>query len=67
MKNQIGPNLAGIGTRKMIAAGWLPNTEANLKDWLEHTQKVKPDVKMVIPPISDSEAAALIAYLRTMR
>ena len=51
----------------MIAAGWLPNTEANLRDWLEHTQKVKPDVKMVIPPISDSEAAALIAYLRTMR
>ena len=67
MKGQIGPNLAGIGTRKMIAAGWLPNTEANLRDWLEHTQKVKPDVKMVIPPISDSEAAALIAYLRTMR
>lgn len=67
LKGQIGPNLGGIATRKMIAGGWLPNTDANLKDWLEHTQKVKPDVKMVIGPISDSEAAALIAYLRTMR
>ena len=67
LQGQVGPNLGGIGTRKMIAAGWLPNTDANLRDWLEHTQKVKPDVKMIIGPISDSEAAALIAYLRTMR
>ncbi|MGH7584039.1 MAG: cytochrome c oxidase subunit II [Gemmatimonadales bacterium] len=63
----IGPNLAGIATRKMIAAGWLPNTDDNLKEWLQHTQQVKPDVKMVIPPVTDDEARALIAYLRTLR
>ncbi|HEY4101331.1 MAG TPA: cytochrome c oxidase subunit II [Gemmatimonadales bacterium] len=64
----IGPNLSGIGTRKMIGAGWLPNTDANLRDWIEHTQKVKPDVKMVLPlPVSDDDVTALIAYLRTMR
>ena len=52
----IGPNLSGIGTRKMIAAGWLPNTDANLRDWIEHTQKVKPDVLMKLPiPVSDDE------------
>ncbi len=67
-KDQIGPNLSGIGTRKMIGAGWLPNTDENLREWIEHTQKVKPDVLMKgLPPISDDEAAALIAYLRTMR
>ncbi len=64
----IGPNLSGIGSRKMIAAGWLPNTDANLRNWIEHTQQVKPDVKMVLPfPVSDAEVTALIAYLRTMR
>ncbi len=63
----LGPNLAGIGTRTMIGAGWLPNTDDNLREWLEHTQKVKPDVKMILPgPVTDDEAAALIAYLRTM-
>jgi cytochrome c oxidase subunit II len=62
----VGPNLSGIGTRKMIGAGWLPNTDANLRDWVEHFQKVKPDVKMVLQtPISDDEATALVAYLRT--
>jgi cytochrome c oxidase subunit 2 len=64
----IGPNLSGIGTRKMIGAGWLPNTDANLRDWIEHTQKIKPDVKMILPmAISDDEVTAIIAYLRTMR
>ncbi|MES1260061.1 MAG: c-type cytochrome [Gemmatimonadota bacterium] len=67
LKGQIGPNLSGIGTRKMIGAGWLPNTDDNLREWIEHTQKVKPDVLMKgLPPISDDEAAALIAYLRTL-
>jgi cytochrome c oxidase subunit 2 len=68
LRGQPGPNLSGIGTRRMIGAGWLPNTDANLRDWIEHTQTVKPDVLMKgLPPISDDEAAALIAYLRTMR
>jgi cytochrome c oxidase subunit 2 len=63
----IGPNLSGIGTRKMIGAGWLPNTDANLRDWMEHYDKVKPDVKMIVAKqVTDDEAAALIAYLRTM-
>jgi cytochrome c oxidase subunit 2 len=66
-KGTIGPNLSGVGTRKMIAAGWLTNTDDNLKRWLQHTKEVKPGVGMVIPPISDSEAAALIAFLRTKR
>jgi cytochrome c oxidase subunit 2 len=68
LKGQVGPNLSGVGTRKMIGAGWLTNTDVNLRNWIEHTQTVKPAVLMKgLPPISDDEAAALIAYLRTMR
>jgi cytochrome c oxidase subunit 2 len=63
----VGPNLSGIGSRKMIGAGWLPNTDANLRDWIERTQQVKPDVLMKLPfPVSDGEVTALIAYLRTL-
>ncbi len=63
----LGPNLAGIATRKMIASGWLPNTDGNLKLWLQHYQQVKPGNFMSIRPVSDAEAAALIAYLRTLK
>jgi cytochrome c oxidase subunit 2 len=67
VKGQVGPNLSGVGSRKMIAAGWLENNDENLKRWLQHTQDVKPGVGMKIRPITDAEAAAIIAYLRTKR
>ncbi len=66
-KGVIGPNLSGIGTRKMIAGGWLEGSDENLKRWLQHTQEVKPGVGMKIGPVTDAEAAAIIAYLRTKR
>ncbi len=66
-KGMLGPNLAGIGTRKTIAAGWLPNTDANLKWWIMKPQEVKPGVKMVVPEMTDAEADAIVAYLRTKR
>ncbi len=66
-KRTVGPNLAGIGTRKMIAGGWLPNTDENLKRWISKPQEVKPGVQMAVPPMTDAEADAIVAYLRTKR
>lgn len=66
-KRTVGPNLAGIGTRKMIAGGWLLNTDENLKRWISKPQEVKPGVQMVVPPMTDAEADAIVAYLRTKR
>ena len=66
-KRTVGPNLAGIGTRKMIAGGWLANTDANLKHWIMKPQEVKPGVQMQVPPMTDAEADAIVAYLRTKR
>ena len=60
----VGPNLAGIGTRKYIAAGWLENTDANLARWIQHPQAVKHGVIMPDLGLSDAEAQALAAYLR---
>ncbi|MBA2290990.1 MAG: cytochrome c oxidase subunit II [Gemmatimonadales bacterium] len=66
-KRSVGPNLAGIGVRKMIAGGWLPNTDLNLKRWIMHPQDVKPGVAMKGYTLSDAEADAIVAYLRTKR
>lgn len=60
----VGPNLAGIGTRKYIAAGWLENTDANLARWIQHPQAVKEGVTMPELGLTDAEAQALAAYLR---
>jgi cytochrome c oxidase subunit 2 len=60
----VGPNLAGIGTRKYIAAGWLENTDANLAKWIQHPQDVKHGVIMPNLGLTDAEAQALAAYLR---
>lgn len=61
----IGPNLAGIGTRKYIASGWLKNTDENLAHWVREPQKLKKGVLMQVPPMTEDEAKALVAYLRT--
>jgi cytochrome c oxidase subunit 2 len=60
----VGPNLAGIGTRKYLAAGWLENTDANLARWIQHPQAVKQGVTMPELGLTDAEAQALAAYLR---
>lgn len=60
----IGPNLAGIGQRYYIAAGWLENTDANLAKWIQHPQTVKIGVLMPDLGVTDAEAQTLVAYLR---
>lgn len=64
----LGPNLSGVGTRTMIAAGWLANTDENLARWVHDPQGVKEGVAMKLPvPVSEADARALVAYLRTKR
>jgi cytochrome c oxidase subunit 2 len=62
----VGPNLAGIGNRTTIASGWLPNTDANLARWLMNPQAVKVGVLMPNLALTDDEANALVAYLRSL-
>ena len=61
----VGPNLAGIATRRQIAAGTMDNTDENLARWISKPQDVKQGSLMVVPPMTDAEAQALVAYLRT--
>ena len=60
----VGPNLANVGARSWIAAGTLPNTDANLAQWIQYPQTVKHGVLMPNLGVTDAEAKALVAFLR---
>jgi len=61
------PDLTHLGSRRLIAAGQLPNTAANQLDWIQHAQRIKPDSMMPSIALSASEASALSAYLATLQ
>jgi cytochrome c oxidase subunit 2 len=63
----IGPNLADVGGRSWIAAGTLKNTDENLARWIRIPQTVKPGALMPNLGVSEAEAKALVAFLRTHR
>jgi cytochrome c oxidase subunit 2 len=66
-KGMLGPNLANVGARTYIAAGTLPNTDENLAHWIRVPQDVKHGVLMPNLGVTEDEAKALVAFLRTHR
>ena len=63
-KGLIGPNLANVGARRYIAAGWLKNSDENLEQWIRNPQALKVGVLMPNLGVTAEEAQALRAYLR---
>ena len=63
----IGPDLTHVGSRRTFAGGILPNTPENLARWVRHAPAVKPGSLMPEQKLSDPEAAALVAYLQSLR
>lgn len=61
------PDLTHLNSRRLIAAGTLPNTPTNQLDWIRHAQRIKPDSMMPSIALSAADAAALAAYLRTLQ
>lgn len=61
------PDLTHLGSRRLIAAGQMTNTAGHQLDWIEHAQRIKPDSLMPSMALSASDAAALSAYLSTLR
>jgi cytochrome c oxidase subunit 2 len=66
-KGLLGPNLANVGARTYIAAGTLRNTDENLTHWIRFPQDVKHGVLMPNLGVTEVEAKALVAFLRTHR
>jgi cytochrome c oxidase subunit 2 len=61
------PDLTHLASRRMLAAGTLPNTPANLARWIAHAQQIKPGALMPDISLNAGDAAALDAYLQTLR
>lgn len=61
------PDLTHVGSRQQLAAGTLTNTPEHLLDWIQHAQQIKPDSLMPSFTLKAQDAAALCAYLATLR
>jgi cytochrome c oxidase subunit 2 len=64
---QTAPNLTHFGGRATLAAGLLHNTPENLARWLADPQSLKPGSNMPKVDLSQSDRAALVAYLEGLR
>ncbi|HXU60431.1 MAG TPA: c-type cytochrome [Polyangia bacterium] len=62
----IGPPLDHFAARSFIA-GRLPNTPANLVNWIRSPQSVDPRTAMPTVGLGDREARNVAAYLYTLR
>lgn len=62
---QVGPPLAGIGSRSVIA-GRVPNNPENLQTWVRDPRDVKPETLMPDVGVSAVDARDIVAYLYTL-
>jgi cytochrome c2 len=63
----LGPSLAGLASRPAISQGTVPNTPANLRQFIQNPASLNPGSSM--PPIGlpDADAQDLTAFLLTLR
>jgi cytochrome c oxidase subunit II len=66
MGGTVGPNLNRYGARGTLAAGLLPNTEEELRRWLDDPRSVKPGVVMPDYNLTEDQIDALVAYLMSL-
>ncbi len=65
-RGNVGPSLAGFGSRAYIA-GSLPNQPETLTRWIAHAPDMLPTTAMPAMPITDEQARDMAAYLYTLR
>ncbi len=61
------PDLTHVGSRAMLGAGILSNTESNLFRWLKNPQVIKPACLMPNLKLTDAQAGALADYLEALK
>jgi cytochrome c oxidase subunit II len=63
----VGPELTHLASRTTIAAGTLPNSEANLASWITSPQQLKPGALMPATQLPPADLAALTHYLGSLQ
>ncbi|HZR00359.1 MAG TPA: cytochrome c oxidase subunit II [Chloroflexota bacterium] len=64
---QVGPNLTRFGARTTFGAGLYQNTQENVTSWILDPQAAKPGNKMPNLHLSEEDASAIAAYLRSLK
>ena len=64
---RFGPDLTHLMSRDTIASGAVPNTQANLRRWIQNPDAIKRGSKMPAMGLSDPELDALTQYMETLR
>ncbi len=65
--SHVGPDLTHLESRRMIAAGMLPNSPGTLSGWIEDAQGIKPGNQMPNQTLSAEQVGDVVAYLETLR
>jgi cytochrome c oxidase subunit 2 len=61
-----GPDLTHFASRSTLGAGVLPNTLANLADWVANPHAIKDGVEMPAAELTDKQLAAVLVYLDSL-
>jgi cytochrome c oxidase subunit 2 len=65
---RLGPDLTHVGGRKTLGAGILPNTVDGFREWIAHTQDVKPAARMPSFGMADEDdLLAMARYLESLQ
>jgi cytochrome c oxidase subunit 2 len=65
--SQAAPDLTHLKSRRMIAAGVLPNSSGALSGWIEAAQSIKPGCLMPNQNLSAQELGNVVAYLESLK
>lgn len=63
----VAPDLTHFASRRSIAAGTLPMSEANVRAWISDPQHYKPGSQMPKMPLSSTQVEAIAAYLDRLK
>jgi cytochrome c oxidase subunit 2 len=64
---RVGPDLTHVASRRILAAGTIPNTKGHLAGWIVDPQKIKPGTKMPQNPLRPDQLRDLLEYLQTLK
>jgi len=64
---RFGPDLTHLMSRDTLASGEIPNTQANLRQWIKDPDSFKPGSLMPAMQLSDQQLNELTAYLETLK
>src|SRR5262245_24276556 len=64
---RFGPDLTHMMSRQTIASGGAENTSANLRQWIDRPDAIKPGSLMPAMQLDPAELDALVRYLETLK